>query len=197
MTDMTGTPHDDRPDHTPAQAKLEPRAIGKWKAKVGDRVAVTEKFVLELGPKYIHGISYEQRQRLKSYVGTVTMIHEQEGIPQIDFDGGMMRWIPSEYLRLVETDIIQSPSQPIARGATPYDAAVEAIALYLPNGWVAQDRGGNFCWYKDLPECDLKYEFWVDGNQSQFFVLKIPRCDNWRTSLRHIVAGRVVGNGEG
>lgn len=93
----------------------------------------------------------------------------------------------------------QSPSQPIARGATPYDAAVEAIAPYLPDGWVAQDEDGRTDSYNIRPTIVLGS---VDGQWccpgGGFSTLnpRLPKAKYWNQSLRHIAAGRVVGNGE-
>ncbi len=84
---------------------------------------------------------------------------------------------------------------------SPYDKAVEALAPYLPDGFVAQDKDDSTAlgWFEDEPDSSL-YEGWMPtelGGYSEIDAKNLPRCPDWRTSLREIRAGRVVPQGEG
>lgn len=84
-----------------------------------------------------------------------------------------------------------------------YDRAVEALAPYLPDGWVAQDAGTGplsvrsaLIWYWAKPR--IEGEQWVTGAEFHRANLNVPRLEDWKSSLRRVVAGRVVDNrGEG
>ena len=82
-----------------------------------------------------------------------------------------------------------------------YDKAVEALAPYLPDGWVAQTRTGGFIWTNEKPE--IEKDYWMMGSPTRhsfepFGLMQIPRCPDWRASLRRIQSGRVLPHdGEG
>ncbi len=75
-----------------------------------------------------------------------------------------------------------------------YDKAIEALAPYLPDGFVAQDEDGEICLFKEGEPHIHEKTVWIGG-----FAECIPlnvRCPDWRTSLRRIQGGRVVPQGE-
>ncbi len=77
-----------------------------------------------------------------------------------------------------------------------YDKAVEALAPYLPDGFVAQDADGQIVWYADEPERgwegnDSMWFTQTQGGETKYFVAVDP-IENWRASLHEIRAGRVV-----
>lgn len=83
---------------------------------------------------------------------------------------------------------------------TPYDQAVGALAPYLPDGWVAYEDNDTFWYYEGEEKPEIKDIF---GNRNLGFAqghflghsqaFKPPRPDDWRTSLRRVEKGRMVG----
>ncbi len=84
-----------------------------------------------------------------------------------------------------------------------YDKAVEALAPYLPDGWVVQVKSGASCHFLNRPTCKPYYDggmgTWICGGgvSPTDIRLRIPVCEDWETSSREIRAGRVVPQGEG
>ncbi len=85
---------------------------------------------------------------------------------------------------------------------TEYDKAVEALAPYLPDGWVCQDPNGSTERHP-LPPYIKNDGMWLcsahedlgESNCGAFELtdtMTIPRCEDWRTSLRQIKSGKVV-----
>lgn len=77
-----------------------------------------------------------------------------------------------------------------------YDKAVAALAPYLPDGWIAQDRIGRVDLYHEPPIIRSKdHTFWAPkvGRKIETLGLRVPPCPDWRSSLRRIEKGRVVG----
>ncbi len=81
---------------------------------------------------------------------------------------------------------------------TEYDKAVDALAPYLPDGWVAQSRGKSpvLILFKEKPTIkDFNGDSWWTGKCKDVFpdsALVLPTCPDWRTSLRQIKSGKVV-----
>lgn len=73
-----------------------------------------------------------------------------------------------------------------------YDKAIQALAPYLPEGWVAQDEDGYMSHDSVMPSpCqhgggDWKTPPRVNAVSYRLSCLRIPRCDDWRKSLRRI-----------
>ncbi len=86
-----------------------------------------------------------------------------------------------------------------------YDKAVEALAPYLPDGWVAQDEDGEFAWFSHKPTNEDRDHWGIEGyeynvhkyDRCREMFSRLPRFPDWRISLREIRAGRVVPQGEG
>ncbi len=82
---------------------------------------------------------------------------------------------------------------------TEYDKAVEALAPYLPDGWVVQSRvDGALMHFKSKPEIKTHNgDSWWTGKCVIVFepkqcLLTIPAYEDWTKSLRHVVSGKVV-----
>jgi len=70
-----------------------------------------------------------------------------------------------------------------------YDKAVEALAPYLPDGWVAQDADGRFDHYKEKPYFDVGSPYWRPkmGRKAESTCLALPTHEtHWLDSLRCI-----------
>lgn len=73
-----------------------------------------------------------------------------------------------------------------------YDKAIHALAPYLPDGWVAQDEDGYMSHNSVTPSpCqhgggDWKTPARVNAVSYRLSCLRIPRCPDWRSSLRRI-----------
>ncbi len=78
---------------------------------------------------------------------------------------------------------------------TEYDKAVEALAPYLPDGFIAQDPNGETSWFENKPSHNTYY--WLDEEGStedpqELTGLRIPKAvDAWE-SVRPIKSGKVV-----
>ncbi len=92
-----------------------------------------------------------------------------------------------------------TPTEPLG---TEYDKAVEALAPYLPDGWVAQDSDGDTLWFLQEPERgyhgdDTMWFTKFRGGEAERLWSGLATSPDWRTSLRRIESGRVVKGGEG
>ncbi len=75
-----------------------------------------------------------------------------------------------------------------------YDRAVEAIAPYLPDGWVAQDKDCTLTTLFKLKPGMNEWSWTCVDSEFEFSLdpMNIPAATDWRTSLREIRGGAVV-----
>ncbi len=94
----------------------------------------------------------------------------------------------------IRTRIYAAPVAPAPWRGSEYDKAVEALAPYLPDGWVAQDEDGSTDWYEIRPDPEFNAEMWcVAIRGDEHASLNLPKYEGeYRTSLRRIESGRVV-----
>ncbi len=93
-------------------------------------------------------------------------------------------------------EVLSTPTPPQA--ASEYDKAVEELAPYLPDGWVAQDMNVPTYWFEEIPE--TYHGAWERGESlrphGNLDPVVFPATD-WRASLRRIENGSVVRDQEG